>query len=145
MTATTFSEVRETLFLIVHHVTTLMQFYLSNRGLVSGEGVSWILKKTGISITFSPNAVQTPVMVTSSLWRPGTVSAPLDDDETLVSNIIELACDEPVDIDFSKITVTLTHSATDLRGFEMVLKERIDSENNVWKDLKTWYPLGKML
>lgn len=84
-------------------------------------------------------------MVTSSLWRPGTVSPPLEDDETLVSHIIELACDEPVDIDFSKVTVALSHSATDLGGFEMVLKERIDSVENVWKYLETWYSLGKLL
>jgi len=84
-------------------------------------------------------------MVTSSLWRPGTVSPPLEDNETLVSNIIDLACDEPVHIDFSKVTVALSHSATDLGGFEIVLKERVDSEKNVWKDLETWYPLGKFL
>lgn len=118
---------------------------MSNRDLVTAEGSSWILKKSGICIEFSPNAVQTPMMVTSSLWRPGTVSPPLEDDETLVSNIIELACDDPVAIQFSKVIVTLSHSATELRGYELVLKERIDSEENIWKDLETCCPLGKLL
>lgn len=104
-----------------------------------------MLKESGICIKFSPNAVQTPVMVTSSLWRPGTVSLPLQDDETLVSNIIELACDDPVAIQFSKVTVALSHSATELRGYELVLKERIVSEEDIWKDLETCCPLGKLL
>ena len=104
-----------------------------------------MLKESGICIKFSPNAVQTPVMVTSSLWRPGTVSLPLQDDETLVSNIIELACDDPVAIQFSKVTVTLSHSATELREYELVLKEQIDSKKNTWKDLETCFPLGKLL
>ena len=83
-------------------------------------------------------------MVTLSLWSPGTVFPPREDDQTLVSNIIELACDDPVDIDFSKVTVTLSHSATKLRGYEVVLKERIDSKENIWKDLETCCPLGKL-
>ena len=130
---------------MLSHVTTLMHFHMSNRDIVTEEGSSWILKKTGICITFSPNAVQTPTMVTSSLWRPGTVLPPLEDDEALVSNIIELACDDPGDIEFRKVTVTLAHSATDLRGYELVLKERIDSEENIWKDLETCCPSGRLL
>lgn len=117
---------------------------MSNRGLVTEEGSSWSFEESGICIKFSPNAVQAPVMVTSSLWRPGTVSLPLEDDETLVSNIIELACDNPVAIQFSEVTLTLSHSATELRGFELVLKELVDSEENIWKDLETCCPLGKL-
>jgi len=122
-----------------------MRLYLSNRDLVTEEGSSWILKESGICIEFSPNAVQIPIIVTSSLWRPGTISPPLEDDETLVSNIIELACDDPVDIEFSKVTVTLSHSASELRGYELVLKEMTDSEENLWKDLETCCPLGRLL
>lgn len=118
---------------------------MSNRDLVTEEGCSWILKESGICINFSPNAVQTPVIVTSSLWRPGTASPPLEDGETLVSNIIELACNDRVNIEFSKVTVTLSHSATELRGYELVLKEQIDSKKNTWKDLETCCPLGKLL
>ena len=129
----------------LNHVTSLIQLYLSNRDLVSKEGASWILKETGICIKFSPNAIPVPTMVTSSLWRPGTVSPPLEDDETLVSNIIELSCDDPDSIEFSKVTVTLSHSATDLRGYELVLKERTDSEDNIWKDLETLFLLGRLL
>lgn len=132
--------------IVKNFVATLIQFYLSNRDIVTEKGASWMLKETGICITFSPNAVLTPIMVTSSLWRPGTILPPLEDDETLVSNIIELACDDPaVDIEFSKVTVTLSHSATDSRGYELVLKERIDSKKKNWKDLETWCPSGRLL
>jgi len=112
--------------------------------LVTKEGASWILRETGICIKFTPNAVQAPIMVTSSLWCPGTVSPPLEEGETLVSNIIELACDYPADIEFSKVTVTLSHSATELRGYELVLKEQTDSDDNVWKDLETSCPLDPL-
>lgn len=119
---------------------------MSNSDLVTEKGDSWILKESGICIKFSPNAVKTPVMVTSLLLlRPGNVSPPLEDDETIVSHIIELACDDPVAIQFSKVTVTLSHSATELREYELVLKERINSEKNTWKDLETCCPLGKLL
>lgn len=118
---------------------------MSNRDHVTKDGSSWILKESGICITFLENAVQTPVMVTSSLWCPGTVSLPLEDDETLVSNIIELACDDRVNIEFSKVTVTLSHSATELRGYELVMKERIDPEKDNWRDLETCSPMGKLL
>ena len=87
-----------------------------------------------------------PKLITSSLWRPSTVSLPLKDDESLVSNVIELACDDPSgQIELSEVTVALSHSAIDLKGYELVIKECIDSVTNDWKDLKTWCPLGKLL
>ncbi|KAJ7363162.1 hypothetical protein OS493_011440 [Desmophyllum pertusum] len=58
----------------------------------------------------------------------------------LVSNVIELACDDLVGITFSGVTVALSHSATDLGGYELVMKELTNAEDNVWKDLETWRP-----
>ena len=93
----------------------------------------------------SSKAVPSPKLITSSLWRPSTVSLPLKDDESLVSNVIELACDDLSGIELSEVTVALSHSAIDLKGYELVIKERIDSEKNDWQDLETWCPLGKLL
>ena len=130
---------------IVNPVTTLMKFSLSNRDVVSADGSSWSLEETGVYIKFSPKAVPAPKLITSSLWRPHTVLPPLKDNETLVSNVIELECNDTIGIDFSLVTVALSHSATDLGGYELVLKELIDSEDNVWKDLETWCPVGNLL
>ncbi len=83
-------------------------------------------------------------MITCSLWRASVVSPYLEDNEMLVSNVIELACDDPTGINFSKITVALSHSATDLKryeilmkGYEFVMKELIYSSDMSWKDLET--------
>ncbi|KAJ7375534.1 hypothetical protein OS493_040553, partial [Desmophyllum pertusum] len=108
--------------------------------IVTEESSSWILKETGVCITFSPKAVPDPRLVTASLWRPSTVSPPLEENEMLVSNVIELACDDLVGITFSGVTVTLSHSATDLGGYELMMKELTNAEDNVWKDLETWCP-----
>ncbi|KAJ7382088.1 hypothetical protein OS493_037148 [Desmophyllum pertusum] len=114
--------------------------FFPNRDIVKREGSWWILKETGVCITFSPKAVPDPRLVKAFLWPPGTVSPPLEENETLVSNVIELACDDLVGITFSEVTVALSHSATNLAGYELVMKELTNAEGNVWKDLETWCP-----
>ena len=109
----------------------------SYRELVPEEGFTWILKETGILIKFFPKAVPDPRLVTCSLWKPGIVSLLLEDNESLVSNVIELDCDDPHDVVFSSIEVALSHSAICLRGYELVLKEMTDSKGLHWKDLRT--------
>ena len=105
------------------------------RELVSEEGFTWILREEGVFIKFLPKAVPDPRLVTCSLWKPGKVSPPLEDNESLVSNVIELDCDDPDGVAYSSIEVALTHSAKCLRGYEVVMKEMIDTER--WRDLET--------
>lgn len=76
-------------------------------------------------------------MITCLSWRPSAVSPPLENDETLVSNIIELACDDPKGVNFSEISVALSYSASDLQGHELVMKELSGQEYKTWKELKT--------
>ncbi|KAJ7388302.1 hypothetical protein OS493_038638, partial [Desmophyllum pertusum] len=90
----------------------MLRFFFPNTDIVTEESSSWILKETGVCITFSSKAVPDPRLDTSSLWRPGTVSPPLEDNEI----------------------------ATDLGGYELVMKELTNAEDNVWKDLETWCP-----
>ena len=124
-----------------------------NRGMVKGKCSSWIFKEIGVCIKFSSKAVPDPRLITCFLWRPGIESPPLKENETLVSNVIELDCDEPFGIKFSGITVSLVHSATNLKGYELVVKELINRQNTSskkkdWNDLKTkaiWYPSGMLL
>ena len=70
----------------------------------------------------------------------------------MVSNVIELSCeDSPLGTEFhkdvnEKVTVRLSHSASDLKGYELVIKELVDLDNNEWKDLDTrnvWKASGR--
>ena len=107
------------------------------REVVSEKGFTWILKETGVLIKFFPKAVPDPRLVTCSLWKRRIVSPLLENNESLVSNVIELDCDDPHDVVFSSIEVALSHSADCLRGYELVLKEMADSKGLRWKDLRT--------
>ena len=109
----------------------------SYRELVPEEGFTWILKETGVLVKFFPKAVPDPRLVTCSLWKPGIVSPLLENNESLVSNVIELDCDDPHDVVFSSIEVALSHFAICLRGHELVWKEMTDSKGLHWKDLRT--------
>ena len=109
----------------------------SYRELVPEEGFTWILKETGVLVNFFPKAVPDPRLVTCSLWKSGIVSPLLENNESLVSNVIELDCDDPHDVVFSSIEVALSHFAICLRGYELVLKEMTDSKGLHWKDLRT--------
>ena len=64
--------------------------------------------------------------------------------------MIELSHDGPPDLEFrgdaqESVTVALMHSATNFRGYEIVIKQLVDPENNEWIDLVTnnfWHTSG---
>ena len=84
------------------------------------------------------------------MWNPRTLSPPLGGNEVLVSNVIELSHDGSSDLEFSEdphrsVTVALMHSASNFRGYEVVIKQLIHPENNEWTDLVTnnfWHTSG---
>lgn len=78
-----------------------------------------------------------PKLFTCSLWYPSADSLHLEADESLVSNVIELTCDDSEGVKFSGITVALSHSAVYTGGYELVMKELTGPENNTWKTLNT--------
>jgi len=83
-------------------------------------------------------------------WRPPSDVLPaLEGDESLVSSVIQLECDDSEGVNFTGVTVALSHSATDLGGYELVMKEQTDAENNIWKNLNvssvTWDSRGILL
>ncbi len=116
---------------------------------MSCESEPWKLEDAAAFITFCRGAVKQPLMVTCSLWSPKTLSPPLGSNEVLVSNVIELSHDGPPDLQFSgDATVALLHSASNLRGYEVVIKQLVDPENNEWKDLLTkniWHTSGTLV
>ena len=126
------------------------------RGKLGGEEDTWHLREAGASIKLNSGAVQQPVPFTCRclLWNPRTLSPPLASDEILVSSVIELSHDGPPDLEYREsveglsITVALLHSAPYLEGYEVVIKQLTDQENNEWKELKTentWHGSGTVM
>ena len=92
-------------------------------------------------ISYLQNAVGKAVLLICTRMKPTIHSSPLKKDEALVSNVIELFCDDPAASNFTgdfeeKVSVALSHSATSLKGYEVVMRELVDSDNNEWKDLE---------
>ena len=126
------------------------------RGKLGGEEDTWHLREAGASIKLNSGAVQQPLPFTCRclLWNPKTLSPPLASDEILVSSVIELSQDGPPDLEYREsvevlsFTVALLHSAPNLEGYEVVIKQLTDQENNEWKELKTentWHGSGTVM
>lgn len=117
-------------------IKTILKLY---RGKVTPEEVSWNFKEASACITFPSMAVAIPTQITCSLLSPRISSPPLTEDMALVSNIIELSCDASTGSKGfeEKVTVALSHSAINLRGYELVIQALVDKDRNEWKDLET--------
>ena len=97
-----------------------------------------------------PKALSTCTEVTCSLWNLQILSPPLGRNEALVSSVMELACgslpDTKEHYEFNvKVKLALSHSASDIKGYELVIKELTNEKTNDWRDLETrwaWTPSG---
>ncbi|PFX19700.1 Nephrocystin-3 [Stylophora pistillata] len=112
------------------------------RGKIEDESETWNLAEAGASITFNLGTMTKSLTITCSLWGPGALSPPIGSNELLVSNVIELSHDGPPDLEFMenaprRINVALLHSASNFKGYEVVIKQLVDPENNEWKALET--------
>ena len=134
----------------------MINFPVYFRGKLGGKEDTWHLREAGASIKLSRGAVQqtAPFTCRCLLWNPRTLSPPIARDEILVSSVIELSHDDPPDLDHREsveglsFTVALLHSAPDLEGYEVVIKQLTDRENNKWKELKTentWHGSGTVM
>ncbi len=111
---------------------------------VSERGGVWKLQEiqAAACITFPQNAVTKPVLFKCTLWDSSTHFPPLKKGEALVSSVMELTCDDSLSSNFTgdfdkEVTVALSHSASNLKGYEVVIRELVDSDNNDWRDLET--------
>ena len=101
-------------------------------------------------VMIPPKALLTCTEVTCSLWNLKILSPPLGRNEALVSSVMELACGNLLGTEecyeFNvKVKVALSHSASDIKGYELVIKELTNEKTNDWRDLKTrwaWTPSG---
>lgn len=124
-----------------------------SRREIDGHGAVWKLQDihAAAHITFPRNAVPGAVLFRCKRQEPTVRYPPLKKDEALVSNVIELSYENPPASiftgDFDEgVSVTISHSAINLKGYEVVIRELVDSENNEWEDLETtniWQASGK--
>ena len=56
--------------------------------------------------------------------------------EAITSNVIELSSLDSQSLKFNtKVKLSLSHSATNLRGYELVIKKLTDKETNNWEEV----------
>ena len=85
---------------------------------------------------FPLDAVSEPTPIMVQRLQYSVCSPPLQEHEAITSNVIELYPMDTQGVKFNtKARLSLSHSATNLRGYELVIKKLTDKEMNKWKDL----------
>ena len=103
---------------------------------MASEGTRWALKTAAVHLIFHPNAVSEPTSIVVYRWKSSVCSPPLQEHEAIVSNVIELSSHDGQRLQFNTmVTLSLSHSAPDLRGYEVVIKRQINKETNEWEDV----------
>ena len=103
---------------------------------MTSEGTRLALKTGTVHLIFHPNAVSEPTSIVVYRWKSSVCSPPLQEHEAIISNIIELSSYDGQRPIFSALmTLSLSHSAPDLRGYEVVIKRQINKETNEWEDV----------
>ena len=106
------------------------------REIVTSEGTRVALKLGAVHLIFHPNAVSEPTSIVVYRWKSSVCSPPLQEHEAIVSNVIELSSHDGQRLQFNAmVTLSLSHSAPDLRGYEVVIKRQINKETNEWEDV----------
>ncbi|CAH3189835.1 unnamed protein product [Porites evermanni] len=112
------------------------QHLLKESGTVTSEGTNWAVKQGGVLLMFPRDAVSEPTPLVVHRWKYSACSPHLQEHEAITSNVIELSSISGQGQKFStKVKLSLSHSAPDLPGYELVIKRLIDKENNEWEDL----------
>ena len=108
----------------------------SVRDTVLKQGSHWDLKKVTTHIIFPPDAVPEDRSMALYRWRSSACFPPLEENEAIVSDVVELSTDISEGLTFNKeVTLAISHSASDLKGYEVVVKKLIDKDTNEWMDV----------
>ena len=103
---------------------------------VTSEGTSRAFKQWGVQLMFPPDTVSEHTSIVVHRWKYSVRSPPLQEHETITSNVIELYSLNGQELKFNtKVKLSLSHCATDLQGYELVMKKLIDKETNYWEDV----------
>ena len=106
------------------------------RRIVTTKGTNWANKKLGVHLMFLPDAVSEPTPLMIHRWKSSVCSLPLLEHEAITSNVIELSSMDSHSPKFNtKVKLSLSHSATNLRGYELIIKKLTDKETNNWEEV----------
>ena len=101
------------------------------------DGTSWTFHEWAVHLCFPLDAVSERVSIVVHRWKYSDRSPPLQEHEAITSNVIELSSLNGQRLKFKKkVKLSLSHSATDLQGYEIVIKKLIDKEMNTWEDVE---------
>ena len=113
-----------------------VEIFCNCRVIVTREGTQWAIEQLGVHVMFPSNAVSEPTPIIVQRWKNSVRSPPLQEHEAITSNVIELSAMARQGLKFNtKVKLSLSHSATDLRGYELVIKKLIDKETNIWEEV----------
>ena len=139
----------------INDIALLCSFFLFDitfyRSKITKEGGVLMVQNVPLRVVIPPKALPTCTEITCSLWHLQILSPPLGRNEALVSSVMELACGSLPGTEkrykFNrKVNLALSHSASDIKGYELVIKELIREKTNDWRDLETrwaWTPSGR--
>ena len=121
------------------------------RSKITKEGGVLMVQNVPLRVVIPAKALPTCTEITCSLWNLQILSPPLGRNEALVSSVMELACGSLLGTEkrykfHRKVKLALSHSASDIKGYELVIKELIREKTNDWRDLETrwaWTPSGR--
>lgn len=85
---------------------------------------------------FPPDAVSEDRLLALYRWKSSACSPPLQENEAIVSDVVELSPGISERYTFNKeVTLAISHSASDLKGYEVIVKTLIDKDTNEWVDV----------
>ena len=123
-----------TIILNGFRLTNVLIIYF--RGTITSEGTHWALKRGSTHVFFPPNAVSQPTSIVAHRWKCSARSPPLQEHESVVSNVIEISTKTGDELKFdAKAKLVLSHGAPDLQGYELVIKKLIDWKSNEWEEV----------
>ena len=106
------------------------------RGTVTNKGTHWDLKKGAAQMTFPRDAVSEPTVIEVHRWTSTACSPQLQEHEAVVSNVIEISTSNDEALEFkAAVKLTLSHSAADLHGYELLVFKLTNKETNEWEDV----------
>ena len=104
--------------------------------MVTSKVTSWASEEWAVHLMLPPDAVSEGTSIVVHRWEYSVLSPPLQEHEAITSNVIELSSINGQELKFNtKVKLSLSHSATDLWGYELVIKKLIDKKANKWEDL----------
>ena len=104
-----------------------VEIFFNCRGIVTSEGTNWAIEQLGVHLMFPPDAVCGLIPIMIQRWKHGVCSPPLQEHEAITSSVIELSPIDSQGVKFhTKVKLSLSYSATNLRGYELVIKKLTD-------------------